>query len=482
MRRAKIVATLGPATASYESIKSIIEAGVNVCRMNLSHGSYDVHEDVYRNVRQAAADLGQPVAVLVDLQGPKIRLGKFEGGPYDLAEGDVLTITIDDIVGTKELSSTTYKGLPGDVKPGDPLLIDDGKVGLRVTAVDAKTVTTVVEVAGPISNNKGINLPGVAVNVPAMSEKDEADLRWGLKLGADFIALSFVRDAKDIDRVHEIMDEEGLRLPVIAKIEKPQAVDNLEEIVDAFDGIMVARGDLGVELPLEAVPIVQKRAVEFARRWAKPVIVATQVLESMISSPRPTRAEASDCANAVLDGTDAVMLSGETSVGEYPTVTVATMARIIESTEDHGLDRIPDLGTKPRTQGGAITLAAAEVAEFVGAKYLCVFTESGDSARRMARLRSSIPMIILTPHESIRRRMNLTWGVRSVLISPVTHTDEMFGQVDDVLLGNKLASVGDKVVVIAGSPPGIAGSTNDLRVHTVGDAHNEAAPAYARLS
>lgn len=481
MRRAKIVATLGPATSTYESLKSIIEAGVDVARMNLSHGTYDVHEEVFNNVRQAAEDVGKPVAVLIDLQGPKIRLGKFEAGPYELAEGDIFKITTDDIVGTKELSSTTFKGLPQDVKPGDPLLIDDGKVSLRVLDTDGTVVTTVVEVAGPISNNKGINLPGVAVNVPALSDKDEADLRWGLRLGADFIALSFVRDAADIKRVHEIMDEEGVRLPVIAKIEKPQAVDNLEEIVDAFDAIMVARGDLGVELPLEAVPIVQKRAVELARRWAKPVIVATQVLESMISSPRPTRAEASDCANAVLDGTDAVMLSGETSVGDYPTITVSTMARIIESTEDHGLERIPELGTKPRTQGGAITLAAKEVAEFVDAKYLCVFTESGDSARRMARLRSDIPMIVLTPHEHIRRRMALTWGVKSFLVDPVTHTDAMFGQVDELLLGKGLAEAGDKVVVIAGSPPGIAGSTNDLRVHLVGDARNQAAPAYANL-
>ncbi|MDH6239400.1 pyruvate kinase [Aurantimicrobium minutum] len=481
MRRAKIVATLGPATSSYESLKSIIEAGVDVARMNLSHGSYDVHEEVYRNVRKAAKDVGKPVAVLVDLQGPKIRLGKFEAGPYELAEGDIFKITIEDIVGNKEISSTTFKGLPQDVKPGDPLLIDDGKVTLRVLETDGTVVTTVVEVPGPVSNNKGINLPGVAVNVPALSDKDEADLRWGLRLGADFIALSFVRDAADIKRVHEIMDEEGVRLPVIAKVEKPQAVDNLEEIVDAFDAIMVARGDLGVELPLEAVPIVQKRAVELARRWAKPVIVATQVLESMISSPRPTRAEASDCANAVLDGTDAVMLSGETSVGEFPTITVATMARIIESTEDHGIERIPALGTKPRTQGGAITLAAKEVAEFVDAKYLCVFTESGDSARRMARLRSDIPMIVLTPHEHIRRRMALTWGVKSYLVDAVTHTDQMFGQVDDLLLGEGLAEAGDKVVVIAGSPPGIAGSTNDLRVHKVGDARNAAAPAYENL-
>lgn len=480
MRRAKIVATLGPATSSYENIRAIIDAGVDVARMNLSHGSYDVHEAVYANVRKAAADAGKPVAVLVDLQGPKIRLGKFEGGPYHLAEGDIFKITIEDIIGNKNISGTTFKGLPNDVKPGDPLLIDDGKVTLRVLETDGTVVTTEVVVPGPVSNNKGINLPGVAVNVPALSDKDEADLRWGLKLGADFIALSFVRNASDIVRVHEIMAEEGRKIPVIAKIEKPQAVDNLEEIIDAFDGIMVARGDLGVELPLEAVPIVQKRAVELCRRMAKPVIVATQMLESMISSPRPTRAETSDVANAVLDGADAVMLSGETSVGEFPVITVETMAKIVESTEIHGLDRIAPLGTKPRTQGGAITLAAAEVADFVEAKFLCVFTESGDSVRRMTRLRSQIPVLGFTPDEAIRRRMSLIWGVESILVEPVSHTDAMFGQVDDEILAKKRANVGDKVVVISGSPPGIAGSTNDMRVHKVGDAHHEAAPAYAK--
>jgi pyruvate kinase len=454
MRRAKIVATLGPATGSYEDIRAIIDAGVNVARMNLSHGTYDVHEGVYANVRKAAADAGKPVAVLVDLQGPKIRLGKFEGGPYELAEGDIFKITTEDVLGTRELSGTTFKGLPDDVKPGDFLLIDDGKVKVKVLETDGVVVTTEVIVAGAVSNNKGINLPGVAVNVPALSDKDEADLRWGLKLGAD------------------------KRLPVIAKIEKPQAVDNLEEIIDAFDGIMVARGDLGVELPLEAVPIVQKRAVELCRRMAKPVIVATQMLESMISSPIPTRAETSDVANAVLDGADAVMLSGETSVGEYPVITVQTMARIIASTEDHGLERIPPLGTKPRTQGGAITLAASEVADFVDAKFLCVFTESGDSVRRMARLRTQIPVLGFTPDEGIRRRMQLNWGVETFLVDRVTHTDAMFGQVDDVLLGLHKAEIGDKVVVISGSPPGISGSTNDLRVHKVGDAHHGVVPAY----
>src|ERR1700710_2148863 len=431
MRRAKIVATLGPATSSYDNIRAIIDAGVDVARMNLSHGSYDVHEEVYRNVRKAAEDSGRAVAVLVDLQGPKIRLGKFEAGPYYLEQGDIFKITTEDVLGTKDLVGTTFKGLPQDVKPGDSLLIDDGKVRVEVLDTDGVRVRTEVVVAGTVSNNKGINLPGVAVNVPALSDKDEADLRWGLKLGADYIALSFVRDASDITRVHEIMEEEGRKVPVIAKIEKPQAVDHLEAIIDAFDAIMVARGDLGVELPLEAVPIVQKRTVELARRMAKPVIVATQMLESMISSPVPTRAETSDVANAVLDGADAVMLSGETSVGQYPVITVQTMARIVESTEDHGLERIPPLGTRPRTQGGAITLAAAEVADFVDAKKACVFTESGDSVRRMTRLRSSIPIIGLTPEVGIRNRMALSWGVESYLVERVNHTDQLMVQVDD---------------------------------------------------
>ena len=478
MRRAKIVATLGPATSTYETVRALIDAGVDVARLNLSHGDYSVHENNYANVRRAADDAGRAVAILVDLQGPKIRLGKFENGPYELAVGDIFKITTEDIIGNKEICGTTFKGLPQDVKPGDFLLIDDGKVRVEVVETDGVVVTTKVIVAGAVSNNKGINLPGVAVNVPALSEKDEEDLRWGLRIGADLIALSFVRNASDVTRVHEIMAEEGVKVPVIAKVEKPQAVDALEEIVDAFDAIMVARGDLGVELPLEAVPIVQKRAVELARRMAKPVIVATQMLESMINSPVPTRAETSDVANAVLDGADAVMLSGETSVGDYPVVVVETMARIIESTEEHGLERIAPLTTKPRTQGGAITLAALEVAEFVDAKFLCVFTQSGDSARRLSRLRSRIPMLAFTPEPDIRRRMALTWGIRSTLVDMVQHTDLMYLQVDDYLLKSGLAEEGDKVVVISGSPPGIVGSTNDIRVHKVGDAVGGAAPIY----
>ncbi|CAB4548730.1 MAG: pyruvate kinase [Actinobacteria bacterium] len=473
MRRAKIVATLGPATSNYEQIKGIVEAGVNVARMNLSHGSYDVHEAIYKIVRQVAADTGKAVAVLVDLQGPKIRLERFKDGPVMLEKGATFKITIDSVDGDVNICGTTFKGLPGDVKVGDELLIDDGKVGLRATHVDERTVTTVVEVAGMVSNNKGINLPGVAVNVPALSEKDEADLRWALKLGADMIALSFVRNASDIVRVHEIMREEGIHIPTIAKVEKPQAVENLEEIIDAFDGVMVARGDLGVELPLEQVPLVQKRAVELCRRWAKPVIVATQMLESMITASRPTRAEASDVANAVLDGADALMLSGETSVGEFPIETVATMAKIIEATEENALERIAPLGTRPHTHSGAVSLAAVEIAELLALKFVCVFTESGDSVRRVSRLRSSIPILAFTPNEKIRNRLALVWGAETYLVEPVKHTDQMIKQVEDVVVGSGKAKDGDELVVVAGTPPGVPGSTNSLRVHRIGDpTHN----------
>jgi pyruvate kinase len=318
-----------------------------------------------------------------------------------------------------------------------------------------------------VSDHKGLNLPGVAVSVPAMSDKDEADLRWGLRVGADLIALSFVRSAADVDDVRRIMDEEGIRVPVIAKIEKPQAVDNLEEIVRAFDGIMVARGDLGVELPLEQVPMVQKRAVELARRAAKPVIVATQVLESMIQLPRPTRAEASDCANAVLDGADAIMLSGETSVGKYPLEAVRTMARIILTTEEQAFDKIQPLGTRPSTKGGAITYAAATAGELLDVDYLVAFTQSGDSARRMSRLRSRIPLVAFTPQACVRSQLALTWGVETFLTASVETTDQMISQVDEQLLSSGRCLPGDRVVVVAGSPPGVPGSLNTMRIHTL---------------
>jgi len=368
--------------------------------------------------------------------------------------------------------------LPGDCKAGDRILIDDGKVTVEVVEVKGNDVITKVIEPGAVSNNKGINLPGVAVSVPALSEKDIDDLRWGLRAGADFIALSFVRSAEDIKDVHKIMDEEGIRVPVIAKIEKPQAVENLVEIVDAFDGIMVARGDLGVELPIEDVPLVQKQCVELARDMAKPVIVATQMLDSMITNSRPTRAEATDCANAVLDGADALMLSGETSVGEFAIESVQTMARIIQKTEEGGLDRIRPIKTAPRTKGGAITKAATEVGAIVDAKYLVAFTQSGDSARRMSRLRSPIPILAMTPEVGTYNRLALSWGVESMLTPIVGATDEMVKLVDTVLIDSGRAQLGDQVMIVAGSPPGIPGSTNAMRVHRVGDAVGGVAAAY----
>ena len=470
MRRAKIVCTLGPATSSEEQIRALVDAGMDVARLNLSHGEYADHEKVYLNVRRASDESKRAIGVLVDLQGPKIRLGTLASGPVVLNKGDEFTVTTEDVPGDKDIVSTTYKGLPGDVNPGDRLLIDDGKVALRCIRVDGPRVVTTVVEGGRVSDNKGINLPGVAVSVPALSEKDIEDLRWALRLQADMIALSFVRSADDIKDVHRIMDEEGVRLPVLAKIEKPQAVDNLDQIVAAFDGIMVARGDLGVELPLEDVPLVQTRAISLARRSAKPVIVATQMLESMIEASRPTRAEASDVANAVLDGTDALMLSGETSVGKFPIGTVETMSRIIVKMEDHALADIPPLAGRPRTKGGAITKAAAEVGELLGARFLVAFTQSGDSARRMARLRSPIPLLAFTPVQAVRSQLSLVWGVETFLTPMVKHTDDMVLQVDQMLLGEERLRRGDLIVIVAGSPPGIVGSTNALRVHRMGDA------------
>jgi pyruvate kinase len=478
MRRAKIVCTMGPAVESAEKVAELIAAGMNMARLNLSHGGYAEHQNRLDLVRAAAAAANRPIAILVDLQGPKIRLARFKNGPHELARGDIFTITTDEVEGTKERCGTTYKGLAGDCKPGDRILIDDGKVTVEVVEVIGNDVLTKVIQPGFVSNNKGINLPGVAVSVPALSEKDMDDLRWGLRAGADFIALSFVRSAKDIDDVHRIMSEEKIFRPVIAKIEKPQAVENLEEIVAAFDGIMVARGDLGVEMPIEDVPIVQKRCIALARGAAKPVIVATQMLESMITNSTPTRAEATDCANAVLDGADALMLSGETSVGAFAIEAVATMSRIIARTEEAMLDQIAPLTHKPLTKGGAITKAAKEVGEIVGAKYLVAFTQSGDSARRLSRLRSGIPILALTPEVPVYNQLALSWGIESLIIPVVRHTDEMVKQVDVLLIESGRVAKGEPVVIIAGAPPGIPGSTNALRVHIVGDAIDGVAPAY----
>ena len=466
-RRAKIVCTLGPATHSFEGVRGLVYAGMDVARLNFSHGAYAQHSEAYLWVRQASDESGRGVGVLADLQGPKIRLGTFAAGPVVWATGETVTITTDDVEGTHDRVGTTYAGLAADVSVGDRLLVDDGRVGLRVVGVDGPDVRLMVTEGGPVSNNKGLSLPGIGVSVPALSDKDEQDLRFALGLRVDMIALSFVRSAADIVRVHEIMDEVGFRLPVLAKIEKPQAVDNLEEIVDAFDGLMVARGDLGVEMPLERVPLVQKRAVQAAREKAKPVIVATQMLESMIGASRPTRAEASDVANAVLDGADAVMLSGETSVGAYPVEAVATMARIVVAAEED-LARVPRVLAEPTSISGAIARAAAEVGRTVGASALVAFTQSGDTARLLAEHRSPIPLLAFTPVAEVRSQLTLTWGVETFLVPPVEHTDEMVRQVDSAMLGLGRMQPGEYVTIVAGSPPSTSGSTNAMRVHRLG--------------
>ncbi|MFJ6214025.1 pyruvate kinase [Streptomyces sp. NPDC092296] len=473
MRRAKIVCTLGPAADSYDQIKSLVEAGMDVARLNLSHGSYAEHEERYRRVRKASDETGHSVGILADLQGPKIRLDTFAEGPVLLERGDEFTITTEPgVPGDRTICGTTYRGLAGDVSRGERILVDDGRVTLEVTDVEGPRVHCIVIEGGMVSDHKGLNLPGVAVSVPALSDKDVADLRWALNIGADLIALSFVRSARDADDVRRIMAEEGRRVPVIAKIEKPQAVENLEEIIEAFDGFMVARGDLGVEMPLEQVPLVQKRIIKLAKRNAKPVIVATQMLESMINASRPTRAEASDVANAVLDGTDAVMLSGETSVGKYPVETVKTMARIVTAVEEDILAKgLPDLtaGNRPRTQGGAVARAAAEIGDFLGAKFLVAFTQSGDTAKRLSRYRSPIPVLAFTYEPAVRSELSLSWGVETFLGPLAANTDEMVEQVDAQLLKIGRCRKGDIVVITAGSPPGLAGSTNLVRVHHVGE-------------
>lgn len=468
MRRAKIVCTIGPAVNSPERVRDLVEAGMDVARINRSHGSHEEHTRQIGWVREAAQACHREVGILVDLQGPKIRVGRFAAGPVHLVEGAEFTITSREVFGDLESVGTTYPGLARDVKVGDLLLLDDGKITLRAVQITDTDVRTQVVEGGTLSNNKGINLPGTVVGVPALTQKDETDLRWALGVEADWIALSFVRSPADITRMHEIMDESGFRIPVLAKIEKPEAVAQLSEVIRAFDGIMVARGDLGVEMPLEDVPLVQKRAIELARREAKPVIVATQMLESMIDHSRPTRAEASDCANAVLDGTDALMLSGETSVGSWPIVAVRTMARIIENTEDHGLARIRALSGQPSTVGGAVTRAAAEIAETLQARYLVTFTTSGDSARRVARVRPRLPMLAFTPASTTARRLSLSWGITTYLMPSLVHTSAMVAKVDEFLLASGRCRQGDIIVVVAGRPHGVSGTTNSIRVHVVG--------------
>ncbi len=467
VRRAKIVCTLGPAVDSLDKVLELVHAGMNVARLNMSHGDHTDHMKRLGFVRDAARIAGRPVGVFADLQGPKIRLGRFAEGSAILEPGATFTITIEDVPGSVERCSTTLKTLTKDVKPGDQVLIDDGRIVLRATEVTDIDVVTEVIVGGVVSNNKGINLPGVAVSVPALSDKDEADLRWALRHGVDMVALSFVRSPEDYAPVRAIMDDEDRHVPVIAKIEKPQALERLQEIIDTFDALMVARGDLGVELPLEMVPAVQRRIVTAARKWAKPVIVATQMLESMITNPQPTRAETSDVANAILDGADAVMLSGETAVGAYGVKAVELMGRIIKSTEEVGMDDIRKIEWDVHTMSGIISKASVEVAERIGAKYLAAFTISGDTPHRLARLRSRIPLLAFTPLPRTAQELTLAWGVQSFVTPEYTTTDDMVRSVQDALMETGWVEVGDLIVIVAGNPGRKMGHTNSMRIYQI---------------
>jgi pyruvate kinase len=480
MRRTKIVATVGPASSSPQSLEQLVQAGVNVFRLNFSHGTHEQHLAVIRSAREIGARLHRPVALLQDLSGPKIRTGKVAGEGVSLVKGARIAITTDtSIEGTAELISTTYEPLPRDVKPGDPILLDDGNLELRVVDVAGDRVVCEVVDGGTLRSNKGMNLPGVALSTPALTEKDRKDLVFGVQHQVDYVAMSFVRRAEDVLGAKELIRSMGESTPVIAKIEKPEAVENLDGILAAADGVMVARGDLGVELGTEDVPIVQKRIIAAANASGKVVITATQMLESMIENPRPTRAEASDVANAILDGTDAVMLSGESAVGKFPVETVQTMARIADYTEEHGMasirarrgeDRREDraaAGTGPGTPvTRSLTRVAASVAEELGCKLIVAFTESGVTARCVSAHRPRVPVVAVTPEDRVYRQLALWWGVVPVKSEFVENTDDLLAEGVERLKARGIVRKGDTLLMLAGHTLAAA-ATNMIRVHTV---------------
>ena len=467
-RRAKIVCTMGPATAGPRRLGELIDAGMDVARLNFSHGTRVEHAALLAVLRETAHQRGRVVGVLADLQGPKIRLGTFAAGPVVWATGERVVITTEACIGDHDRVSTTYAGLARDVKPGDRLLIDDGKVELRVATVRGSDIDVEVVDGGPVSDHKGISLPGVDVSVPPLSDKDVEDLKFALRLGADMVAMSFVRSPEEVKLAHAVMDEVGIWRPVMAKLEKPEAVSDLAGIVAAFDGLMVARGDLGVEMPLEQLPLVQKRAIALCRKAAKPVIVATQMLDSMVSDRLPTRAEVSDVANAVFDGADAVMLSAETSVGAHPAHTVATMGRIVEAAEGGVAGAlVPETAADDPANaqfGDAIAAAACEVGRRLGAAALCCFTRTGDTALRLARQRSPLPLLAFTHDEQVRARLAFSWGIESAVLAPAAAAESMPGEVSRALLGMGVCRPGDVVVVVSGSRSGVAGYTDSVRV------------------
>ena len=479
MRRAKIVSTLGPASSSERVIEQLIGAGVDVFRLNFSHGTRDEHAENIGRIRQIADNMQRRVAILQDLQGPKMRVGKLAEDPIELREGNRLTVTTREVPGDAECVSTTYVGLPRDVKPADRILLDDGHIELLVREVYRSDVVCEVVVGGLLKSNKGINLPGVQVSAPSLTTKDREDLALGIELGVDYIALSFVREPDDVREVQHIIERAEKKIPVIAKLERAEAVDHLEDILDVADGVMVARGDLGVELSPEDVPVIQKRVISAANRAGVFVITATQMLESMTDHPRPTRAEASDVANAIFDGTDAVMLSGETAIGKYPVQTAQMMARIIETAEASVEMDPPILNTDyPHVSTGldsslsfpdAIGQAAAAVSTAVSPKAIVAFTQSGSTARLISKRRPRTPIIAFTPSERICRRLCLCWGVEPRQITLIDDTDRMVAEVEARLLSEGTVRFGDTLVILAGAPITARAETNLLKLHRVGE-------------
>ena len=470
-RKTKIVCTIGPASSKPEVLARLIDAGMDVARLNFSHGTWEEHGEAVRTVRKLAAQKGRPVAILQDLQGPKVRLGLFRGGSATIFAGDQFTLTTREVEGTEKIASVTYDRLATEVKAGDQILIDDGLIHLQALKTDGVHVVCRVLQGGVLTNHKGLNLPGVAISVPAVTEKDLTDLEFGIEQGADYIALSFVRTSKDISRVRELLKRRKVEIPIIAKLERPKAVRNLDEILDVADGVMIARGDLGVEMPLEEVPLLQKQIIRKANLHGVIVITATQMLDSMIEHPRPTRAEVSDVANAIFDGTDAVMLSGETASGAYPTEAVRVMAQVAAEAE-RGL---PPRSPSPHEPGSlqtfpdAISEAACRAAVDTKARAIVAFTETGSTARLISRLRPSTPVIAFTPNERVRNRLCLYWGVIPKIMTPIEHVDEMIQKIDEALLADGTAARGDVLVIVSGAPIGTKGRTNLMTLHRVGE-------------
>ncbi|MDP2168263.1 MAG: pyruvate kinase [Thermodesulfovibrionales bacterium] len=464
-RRAKIVCTIGPASISKEVLFSLIKAGMDVARLNFSHGDYAFHRRAVELIREGSKRHDRPVAILQDLQGIKIRAGTFQGGSAALKRGQDVLILPGKGTGNNERIYISYHSLIKDARLGNKILLDDGMMELRVIGKTTAGIRARVIEGGILKDKKGVNLPGMRIRTPSFTEKDAEDLAFGLKLGVDYVAISFVREAQDIRKVKDRLKRHGRLIPLIAKIEKPEAIENIDRILEEADGIMVARGDLGVEVSTEEVPILQKMLIEKANSAGKLVITATQMLESMTEHTRPTRAEAADVANAVLDGTDALMLSAETSSGKYPLKAVSMMDRIIRKTE--GQREIKSLYVQGRSFSEAVSEAAARAAEDIEARYIIAFTQSGFTARLVSKFRPSVPIVAFTPGEEVRRRMSLYWGVTPKTMRPLKSTDALFREVEAVLLKEKMARPGDSIVITASAPILGAGKTNLLKLHRI---------------